>query len=123
MKKKFKVTVEGKTYEVEVEEVANSMPAPSLPLIQKEQMPAPVETPVVRTQSTPGQQLPAPIPGKVFKIIAKVGSAVKAGDTILILEAMKMENEITASVDGTVKEILVSEGQTVNTGDPLAVIG
>jgi biotin carboxyl carrier protein len=64
----------------------------------------------------------APIAGKVLRLIAKAGDAVAAGDVILVLEAMKMENEIKASVAGTVKEILVAEGARVSEGEVLAVV-
>lgn len=64
----------------------------------------------------------APLPGVVLSIPVKVGQAVKAADTVLILEAMKMENNINAGTDGTVKEILVSAGDSVLEGNPLIVI-
>ncbi len=64
----------------------------------------------------------ASMPGLVLRLIAEPGSKVKRGDPVLILEAMKMENEIRAPGDGTVKEIKVSEGQAVEKGDPLVVL-
>ena len=63
------------------------------------------------------------MPGTVLKVTANVGDAVKAGDVILVLEAMKMENDIVAPEDGTVKQLLVSKGSSVNTDDVLAVLG
>ena len=63
-----------------------------------------------------------PIPGKILSVTVSVGSAVKEGDEICILESMKMENPIVSPVDGTVAEISVSEGQAVKSGDSLAVI-
>ena len=63
------------------------------------------------------------MPGKILKVMVSVGSAVNAGDVVLILEAMKMENEIMANVGGTVKEVRTKEGDSVNTGDVLVVIG
>ena len=65
----------------------------------------------------------APMPGKVIKLVASVGQAVKAGEVVLILEAMKMQNEIVAPVDGSVKAINVAAGQAVQAGEVLAVIG
>jgi len=65
----------------------------------------------------------APMPGKILKVVTTVGAKVNNGDVLLILEAMKMENEIMASVSGTVKEIRTKEGDSVNTGDVLVVIG
>lgn len=69
-----------------------------------------------------GNSVKAPLPGVVLSIPVKVGQAVKAADTVLLLEAMKMENAIHAGVDGTVKEILVSAGDSVLEGNPLIVI-
>jgi len=63
------------------------------------------------------------MPGKIFKILMQEGAAVKTGDVVMILEAMKMENEITASCDGTIKQIAAAEGTAVNPGDVLFVIG
>ena len=63
------------------------------------------------------------MPGTVLSVKATAGTAVKAGDVILVLEAMKMENDIVAPEDGTVKQILVSKGSSVNTDDVLAVLG
>lgn len=65
----------------------------------------------------------APMPGKILKVAVSVGTVVNNGDVILILEAMKMENEIMASTSGTVKEVRTKEGDSVNTGDVLVVIG
>ena len=65
----------------------------------------------------------SPMPGKILKVMVSVGAAVNAGDVVLILEAMKMENEIMANVGGTVKEVRTKEGDSVNTGDVLVVIG
>jgi len=64
----------------------------------------------------------APLPGKILRINVSAGSQVKRGDLLLILEAMKMENEILAPVDGVVDSVLVSPNQTVNTHDPLVVL-
>ena len=81
---------------------------------------------IIRTRSgktaTGGQVLRAPMPGKVVHIAVAVGQAVTPGDGLVILEAMKMENEFRAAVAGTVKEIRVQPGQAVNAGDPLVVI-
>ena len=65
----------------------------------------------------------APMPGKVLKVSVSVGAQVKNGDMVLILEAMKMENEIFSPADGVVKEIRSREGDNVNTGDIMMVIG
>jgi biotin carboxyl carrier protein len=81
---------------------------------------------IIRTRggkaATGGQVLRAPMPGKVVHIEVEVGQAVKPGDGLVVLEAMKMENEFRAAVAGTVREIRVQAGQAVNAGDPLVVI-
>ncbi|HAR39830.1 MAG TPA: acetyl-CoA carboxylase biotin carboxyl carrier protein subunit [Coprothermobacter sp.] len=71
---------------------------------------------------TGGTVVEAPLPGKILRINVSTGSQVKRGDLLLILEAMKMENEILAPVDGVVDSVLVSPNQTVNTHDPLVVL-
>ncbi|MEN1758862.1 MULTISPECIES: biotin/lipoyl-binding carrier protein [Anoxynatronum] len=68
------------------------------------------------------RQIEAPLPGTIWKVEVEVGAQVKEGDTVLILEAMKMENEIMAEVDGTVKEIRVKKGDAVQAGDVLVVL-
>ena len=67
--------------------------------------------------------VPSPMPGNVFKVECKPGQAVKAGDVLVILEAMKMEIEVTAPVDGTVKSVAASVGTAVNTDDLLVTLG
>ena len=75
-----------------------------------------------RRPVTPGTQVKSPLPGTVLKVNVAVGDAVKAGDVLMIIEAMKMENEIAAPSDGTVKQIAKEKGATVVTGDVLLVI-
>ena len=131
--KKFKVTVNGKAYEVEVEEMGGAAPAaaPAAPAAAPAPA-APAPTPAA-APSTPapavGGPIPegaivikAPMPGKISALKAETGSAVKRGDVLLILEAMKMQNDITATADGTLHEIRVNVGDNVKTGDALAVI-
>jgi biotin carboxyl carrier protein len=81
---------------------------------------------IIRTRGgkagTGGQVLRAPMPGKVVLVEVEVGQAVKPGDGLIVLEAMKMENEFRATAAGTVKEIRAQPGQAVNAGDPLVVI-
>ena len=116
--KKFQISVNGKSYEVEVEEIGGSYtpapraaaPAPAAPKAAAAPVPAGAET------------ITAPMPGKIIAIKVAAGQAVKEGDLVLTLEAMKMENEIFAGASGTVKEIRVSEGAAVNPGDVLVVI-
>ncbi len=70
-----------------------------------------------------GERITAPIPGKVMSVMAKVGESVSAGQVLLVIEAMKMENNIISPIDGTVKEIAVSNNADVSTGDLLVVVG
>jgi glutaconyl-CoA decarboxylase len=70
-----------------------------------------------------GEAVNAPMPGNILKVNVKVGDAVKSGTVLVVLEAMKMENEIMAPKDGTVTQVLVSKGSTVDTGAALVVIG
>ena len=69
-----------------------------------------------------GEKIESPMPGSILKVNVANGQAVKQGDVLMILEAMKMENDISAPCDGTVKQILVTKGTTVNTDDVLIVI-
>lgn len=134
--RKFNIKVNGQAYEVEVEEVAGGFaPAPVVPVAAA---PAPAAAPVaapapekaeVKAAPAPapvaapagGTQLKAPMPGTVIDFKATNGAAVKKGQTVLILEAMKMENEIVAPVDGVIT-FVASKGASVNTDDLLAVI-
>lgn len=136
--KKFKVTVNGKAYEVEVEEMGGApaaAPAPQAAAAPAQAAPAapaaPVPAPAPAATPAPavGGPIPegaitvkAPMPGKISALKAEAGKAVKRGDIILVLEAMKMQNDITATADGTLHEIRVNPGDNVKTGDVLAVI-
>ena len=134
--RKFNIKVNGQAYEVEVEEVAGGFaPAPVVPVAAA---PAPAVAPVAapapekaEAKAAPapvsvaapagGTQLKAPMPGTVIDFKATNGAAVKKGQTLLILEAMKMENEIVAPADGVIT-FVASKGASVNTDDLLAVI-
>ena len=125
---KYVVTLNGKRYEVEVSEsdavltsVSNAAPAAPVPAA------APVAAPAAApaapaAAAVSGTQVISPMPGTILKVNASEGQAVKAGDVLFILEAMKMENEIVAPCDGTVKQILASKGSTVDTDQILAVL-
>ena len=84
--------------------------------------PAAVSKPAVSV-SGPGERITAPIPGKVMSVMAKAGDSVFAGQVLLVIEAMKMENNIISPIDGTVKEVAVSKDSDVATGDLLMVVG
>ena len=124
--KKFNISVNGTSYEVEVEEVKSKAAA----LAPKAAAPAPKAAPVpsvapkAAVAAAAGEHsIDAPMPGKIVKLVAEEGQAVKAGDVLLILEAMKMQNEITADADGTVKTFNVSAGQSVKVHDSLVILG
>jgi biotin carboxyl carrier protein len=128
--KKFNVTVNGKVYEVAVEE-AGGVSAPA-PVAAPVAAPAPAPAPAPVAAPAPAAAAPvaagdntivAPMSGTIFKVKVKPGDTVKRGDVAIILEAMKMENEIFVAADGTVKEVRVSEGAPVQPGDVLVVIG
>ena len=109
--RKFIVNVNGNSYEVEVEEVGG-VAAP---------VAAPAAAPKAPAAPAGGTPVKAPMPGNVLDIKVSNGQAVKQGDVLVILEAMKMENEISAPCDGTVT-VVASKGATVNTGDVLVSI-
>ena len=128
--KKFNVTVNGTTYEVEVEEVkaAGGAPKAAAPAPKAAPAPAPKAAPAPaaapKVAAGAGEHsIDAPMPGKVVKLVAAEGAAVKAGEVLLILEAMKMQNEITADADGTVKKFNVAAGQSVKAHESLVILG
>ncbi len=129
--RKFNITVNGKNYEVDVEEVggAVSAPRPSAPAPQaaapRPAAPAPKpEVPAAAPVAVPegGTKVTSPMPGTILDIRVKVGDTVKSNDVLLILEAMKMENEIMAPQAGRVAAIAVAKGASVNSGELLIVI-
>ncbi|WP_161978905.1 acetyl-CoA carboxylase biotin carboxyl carrier protein subunit [Streptococcus sp. S784/96/1] len=127
MLRKFKISIDGKEYLVEMEEIGGT-PAPA-PVAQPVAAPTPtpvVETPapVVAPSSAAGADaLSAPMPGTILRILVNVGDTVSENQPLMILEAMKMENEIVAASAGTVTGIHVTSGQVVNPGDGLITIG
>ena len=129
--KKFNVTVNGTTYEVEVEEVKAAGSAPKAAPAPKAAAPAPAPAPKAAAPAAAPKvaagagehSIDAPMPGKVIKLVAAEGQAVKAGEVLLILEAMKMQNEITADADGTVKKFNVAAGQSVKARESLVILG
>ena len=120
---KLQVTVNGKAYEVEVP--GHVAAAPKVQPIRPAAAAAPAAAPVAapRKTSAAAGAICAPLPGTITSIEVKEGDAVKAGQTVIIMEAMKMANNITAEADGTVKAILVAQGAQVQSGDALIEIG
>ena len=130
---KYKITLNGRTYEVEVEAgkamllseyeaVAPAPAAAAAPAAAPASAAAPA-APAAPVVTGAGEAINAPMPGNILKVNVKAGDAVKSGTVLVVLEAMKMENEIMAPKDGTVTQVLVSKGSTVDTGAPLVVIG
>ena len=112
--KAYNITLNGKVYQVEVEEVQLGQ-NPIQTVSQESTKSAPVT-------NVSGEEIIAPMPGNMFNILVKEGQSVKRGDVVAILEAMKMENEIIAPVDGTISTIHVEKGQNVNLGDVILKI-
>jgi glutaconyl-CoA decarboxylase len=132
MMKKYKITVDGKAYEVEVDDLvqgaavsaapvvaapAVSAPAPATaPAKEKVDATAPAVQPVGDSK---GEKLLAPMPGTILSVVVAPGQSVRKNEVLLILEAMKMENEIVAHRDAVIEGIFVQKGSVVNAGDAL----
>ena len=130
---KYKVTLNGRTYEVEVVEdkamcVAEyEAYAPVAAHVAAAPVAAPAAAPVAAPAAAPaapvaGEAVTAPMPGNILKVTVTAGQAVKEGDLLVVLEAMKMENEIFAPKAGTVAQVLVQKGSTVDTGATMVVL-
>ncbi len=130
---KYKVTLNGRTYEVEVEagkamllDEYEAVVPTAAPVAAPAAAPAPVAAPAAApapAAPVAGDAVTAPMPGNILKVNVTPGQAVKEGDVLVVLEAMKMENEILAPKACTVKQVLVSKGSTVDTGATLVVLG
>lgn len=126
---KYKVTLNNRVYEVEVEmgqamlidEYDAVAPAPAAaPAAPAAAPAAPAAVPAAALAS--GEVVKAPMPGNILKINVAPGQKVEEGDVLIVLEAMKMENEIVATKSGTVAQVAVSKGAVVETGAPLVII-
>lgn len=143
---KYVATINGKRYEVEVEKVdayksldRNGAAAPKAPVLAATHAarpaapapapaaapapaPAPAAAPAPAPAAAGGTTVEAPMPGKILTVKASVGQAVKFGEPLVIMEAMKMETEIVAPADGTVSQVLVNTGDTVDTGAAMVIL-
>ncbi|MEA4927727.1 MAG: biotin/lipoyl-containing protein [Candidatus Limiplasma sp.] len=128
--RQFNITVNGTPYQVSVEEVGAAYAAPAAapvaapaPKAAPAAAPAPVAAAPKAAPVVGGNKVSSPMPGTILDVRVSEGAAVKKGDVLMILEAMKMENEILCPADGTVKQVAVNKGASVNSGDVLVVIG
>ena len=130
---KYKITLNGKTYEVEVEKgeaivaaeyeaAAPAAPAPAAPAAAAAPVAAPA-APAAPAVAVNGEVVPAPLPGAVVAVKVAAGESVKKGQVLVVIEAMKMENEVMAPRDGVVAQVIASKGASVNSGDPLVTLG
>ena len=117
--KAYKVTVNGNVYEITLEVVDKADIKTTAPAPAQASAPAPVAPAPVASAPAGGQAISAPMPGTILKVNVSNGQAVKKGDVLFVLEAMKMENEIMAPCDGTVAGVSVSAGASVETGTAL----
>ena len=131
---KYKITLNDRVYEVEVERgvaevvkeydyvppVPAAAPVAAIPAAAPAAAPAPAPAPVAAAE---GEKVSSPMPGTILNVLVKAGDTVTEGQNLMVLEAMKMENEILAPKAGKVVQVAVTKGSTVATGDLLAVIG
>lgn len=127
---KYKVTLNKRVYEVEVEEGSAmlideyELAAPAAPAVPVAAAPVAAAAPAAAPAAglAAGEVVKSPMPGNILKINAVQGQAVKEGDVLVVLEAMKMENDVVAPRDGTVAQVVVAKGAVVETGSPLVVL-
>lgn len=126
--KRFNITVNGKAYDVAVEEVGAGAPVAAAPVAAPAPAPAaapaaaPAPAPAADPANVEGTKVVAPMPGTILDVKVAVGDTVSEGQTVAVLEAMKMENDIPATAAGKVASVNVRKGDTVNSNDVIVVI-
>ena len=129
--KKYNISVNGKSYEVEVEEIGGAPSVAAVAPAPVQAAPAPAPAPAAKAAPAPAPAaapsagattIESPMPGTIVDVMVKPGDAVAKDQVLLVLEAMKMENEIVSSVAGTVDTVAVTKGASVNSGDVLVSI-
>jgi biotin carboxyl carrier protein len=115
----YKVKVNGKLYEVELESITQNTQS----VESNAQAATPVNQAVASGAVVSGAVVKAPMQGTILDVKVKVGDFVKKGQSVFVLEAMKLENEIVSPTDGVIKQVSVTKGQAVNNLDVLAIIG
>ncbi len=122
--KTYKLKLNNKIYEVDIELVNESADMSISDTSRPAPTPAPSASPAASaTASAGGQEVTAPLPGKILDICVKEGQSVKKGDLLVIVEAMKLENEVFSDFEGIIRAIKVNKGDNVNTNDALIAIG
>ena len=114
--KRYKVQINGKTFDVVLESVEEVQVSEKKEEVKEQKIEE-------KKENVEGKEILAPIQGNVINVLVKKGSKVKKGDVLLLIEAMKLENEVTATKEGVIKEVKVSKGSTVANKDVLFIIG
>ena len=118
-----KLTVNGTDYTVTVDKEIKQQRKPVVSAPRPQTTAAPAAAPAQKSNAAAGAKVTTPLPGTILDVYVNVGDTVKAGQTVVLLEAMKMENNIEADCSGTVKEVKVRKGDSVLEGDVLVIIG
>lgn len=120
--KNLRITVNGTAYDVQVEELGSSSAPASAPAAAPAAAPAPAAKPAAPTGAAGSVVVKAPMPGTVVNVVVSAGQAVKAGDDLVFIEAMKMETPVKAPQDGTVATVDVTKGESVDSGKVLVTL-
>ncbi len=119
--KRYNITVNGTAYDVEVEEISSDAPA-AAPAPARKAAPAPAPA-AAKPSAGAGTPIKAPMPGNILDVKVSVGDSVQTGQVLIVLEALKMENDVVSTAAGKVTSVLVKKGDTVNSDDVLVTVG